>query len=332
MYCSDTCTVQHSTLLPKRYISLKNYPNLRVVIRDPIKSLAVYLLQLRSHFAPSASAVPKTMPLVTKLSSVTPQSLHCFRWLRSLTNPYFIQSRSFSTGGKRDDDSSKSKHDQTPQNEDDTAFGLDGFLHNVDIEEEDSTNVTIEDLTDSEDVTPELASDLVSRMVSASARSFAERNSIDGQILNAITPHTVSVLRASRICTNQVFAASSETYVYPIEKRVTAELLPERLNLSAPALEALRILSGPRDHGDYIKLSFDRYPTKEENRAFIVTKLDRLVSAAKLAVGDTVNTTPLNSWEEVTQEVQRQAVEELAEAGSLEKVLGQPEDRAEARA
>lgn len=232
------------------------------------------------------------------------------------------------TSGKNGDDlvppSSDKKADDVEKDEED-EFGMDNFLVH---EEEEEEIVPIEDTMkqiEDKEVTPEIANDLVNRMVDATARSLERRVSIHGNVLPAITPLSISVLRASRILTNTVHASGTNMMKYPIEKRVTAELHIDQLDLSAPAREALFILAKGRIqyHGRWVKLSFDRFPSKEENRAHIVTKMHRLVCAAKNAVGDEVDLTPLKTWDEVVEEVERQAIEDIEEAGSIERVLGQ---------
>lgn len=210
-----------------------------------------------------------------------------------------------------------------PLSEADDEFGMDDFLTTHE-EEEMDLETSLTELEEKEEVTPEIASDLVNRMVNATARNLEKRMSVRESVLPSITPHTISVLRASRICTNVVHASSSDAVPYPIEKRVTAELHVDRLGLSASACAALLELSGPRvrENGTWIKLSCDKFPTKEENRAYIVSRLHLLVSAAQNAVGQSVDLTPLNTWDDVVREVERQAAEEIDEAGSVQRVLG----------
>lgn len=217
-------------------------------------------------------------------------------------------------------DTQGTKRDVTPT---DDTFDLDDFL----VHEEEVTP-SVEDVQKEIDGTPEselsdeLASELVDRMVAATKLTPQGRRRPN--ILNEITPHTVSVLRASRIVTYTVTASGTNIFTYPIERRVKAELWVDQLNLSAPAREALLILAGRRvqQGGSWIKLSYDRFPTKDENRAYIVTLLDRLVAAAKNAVGEEVDRTCLNEWRDVVEEVRRQAASEIEDVGGIENLLG----------
>lgn len=229
------------------------------------------------------------------------------------------QRRDMSAGGKEGSGSSPSKEGGDDDNEND--FAMDDF--GAPDELDDDIDTTLKKLEDNdEDVTPELASDLVARMVEATTRKFNERNDM-GIIISNITPHTISALRASRISTNEIRAAGSELYSLPIEKKVTAELHIDLLNLSKSAREALELLAGPRLCGSYVKISCSQYPSKEENRAHIISQIDRLVSAAKVSVGEEVELTPLENWEDVAGEVEKQASDEVKEAGSLSLLLGE---------
>lgn len=204
-------------------------------------------------------------------------------------------------------------------------FGLDDFL--VHEEEHELTTSTksiqkkLENIPESQ-LDQTLALEMVDRMVAATKSTMEYPANRD--ILSSITPHTISVLRASRIITHSVQAAGTDVFKYPIEKRVKAQLWVDQLNLSPPARKALLLLAGPRvkEEGVWIKLSYDRFPTMEENRAYIVTLLDRLVAAAKTAVGDHVDQTPLSGWSDVVEAVRQQTQEEINEAGTIERVLG----------
>lgn len=204
-------------------------------------------------------------------------------------------------------------------------FGLDDFLVH---EEEEQLTTSTESIQKKLENTPEsqldqaLALEMVDRMVAATKSTLESPASRD--ILSSITPHTISVLRASRIITHSVQAAGTDVFKYPIEKRVKAQLWVDQLDLSPPAREALLLLAGPRvkEEGAWIKLSYDRFPTMEENRAYIVTLLDKLVAAAKTAVGDQVDQTPLSDWSDVVEAARQQTQEEINQAGTIERVLG----------
>lgn len=231
-----------------------------------------------------------------------------------------------SENGKDGKEPGKSTAGDASTHVEDDDFGMDDFVTTVHEEDENlDVEAMLNNLQDKPDATPEIASELVARMVDATARALEKKTSVHGNVLSAFTPHTISVLRASRICTNTVHASLSSMIKYPIEKRVTAELYLDKLDLSAPAREVLLQLSGPRvrENGAWVKLSCDKFPTKEENRAYIVTKLDLLVSAAKNAVGQSVNLAPLETWDDVVREVERQATDEIEEAGSVQRVLGE---------
>lgn len=218
------------------------------------------------------------------------------------------------SGRKGDDDG-----DGDGEDEEEDEFGTIGF----DVDDEEDV-ASVEDemsaLTDSNDVTPELASELVARMVKAATRSGPGEASSHG-VLPKISPHTISVLRASRICTNNVFAAGSHLYEYPVCKKVVALVEVPRLNLSRPAREALKALAGSRFTNDVVKISCNRYQTSAENQAHAVAVMDQLVGAAKAAVGDPVDESPLGSWDEVVQEVGRQASENADEAEQVDFLL-----------
>lgn len=204
------------------------------------------------------------------------------------------------------------------------GFGLDDFLEH----EEEDVSDSAESLQKKLESTPKseldesLALEMVDRMVAATKASLEAP--VRRDMMAAISPHTISVLRASRIITHTVQAAGTDTFKYPIEKRVKAQLWVDQLELSPPAREALLMLSERRvkEEGAWIKLSYDRFPTMEENRAHVVTLLDRLVAAAKTAVGDHVDRTPLANWDDVVETARQQAQEEIKEAGTIERVLG----------
>lgn len=244
-------------------------------------------------------------------------------WRKSCVSSRTICSKN--NKDEKESDKSVATRDTLTQGEVD-EFGMEDFLTTVaDENDKPDMEMMLNDMQDKQETTPEIASELVARMVDATARALEKQRSVHGNVLSALTPHTISVMRASRICTNVIHASNSSMMEYPIEKRVTAELHVNRLDLSLPAREALVQLSGPRvrDNGAWIKLSCDKFPTKEENRAYIVTRLHLLVSAAKNAVGESVNLTPLETWDDVVREVERQAADEIGEGGSVQRVLGE---------
>lgn len=224
------------------------------------------------------------------------------------------------SSGNGNDRSGDNPRHPVGTNEVEDEFELEGF--SADVEEEEEEEVTLEDLESSQaETTPELASELVAKMVESATRSRAAAAATKADILSAISPHTISVLRASRIAVNAVQAAGSEQYVYPITKKVTAKVNLPDLNLSKPAEEVLKSIAGPRVHGSVVKFSSEKFPSQAENQAHIVSQIDRLVAAAKLAVGEAVDTTPLGGWDEITAEVETQAASEISEAGGVSLLL-----------
>ncbi|PXF46366.1 hypothetical protein BWQ96_03865 [Gracilariopsis chorda] len=231
-------------------------------------------------------------------------------------------SRWLSTGSKKVGKGTGKEEDSSDIiDESEEEFGIDGFEILNEIEEED-VEATLEKVqTEEEDITPELASELVARMVEATTRRMSERTS--ASLLSCITPHTITCLRASRISTNTIQAAGSDLFKHPIEKKVTAEINIDSLNLSRPARAALEILSGPRLRDNLVHIGCNRFPSLEENRAHIVTQIDRLVAGAKTAVGENLDLRPLHSWDEIRREVNEIASEEVHEAGGIHFVLGE---------
>lgn len=259
------------------------------------------------------------------------KSVYCNAW-KTLVSQWrgLTSDTTGKKGGGSDARETPERKESAGEPDDEDGFGMEDFVTHEEEEEPEETVDVEETMNQLEgtEVTPEIASELVSRMVDATARSLERRNSIHGNILTSLTPHSISVLRASRICTNTVHAAGTEVHKYPIEKRVTAELQTDLLDLTDPAREALYVLSGPRvkARGKLIRLSCDRFPSKDENRAYIVTRLHCLVEEAKLAVGQTVDLSPLDSWDDVVREVEQQAGDEIEEAGSVQRVLGVAEN------
>lgn len=257
--------------------------------------------------------------------------------LWAFTPRHFVCNKSwrpFSSKGKNDDSNEgdeQHNHKDDEYDEEEDQFGLSG-LELDDIDGEDPEAALNELSGAGEDVTPELASEMVARMVKTASRSLTGKVFAKGDILSAISPHTISVLRASRVATNSIHAALSDVLVPPITKKVVAQISIAELNLTKPAEEALKYLAGPRLYGDVIRFSANRFPSRTENQTFIVSQLDRLVLAAKTAVGDTADTTPLESWEEVVEEVKRQAAEDILEAGGLSLLVGEPKTALEVKA
>lgn len=227
-----------------------------------------------------------------------------------------------STDGKNLGNGSGKEHEASTSPEDsEEQFGIDGFEILEEVEDEDIEATLQKVQTEEEDITPELASDLVARMVEATTRRMNERTS--ASLLSCITPHTIACLRATRISTNTIQAAGSDLLKHPIEKKVTADIDVDALNLSRPARMALEILSGPRLRDNLVHIGCNRFPSLEENRAHIVTQIDRLVAGAKTAVGEELDLKPLHTWDEIRQTVNQVASEEVKEAGGIHFVLGE---------
>eukprot|EP00177_Eucheuma_denticulatum_P007947 GFKZ01014465.1.p1 GENE.GFKZ01014465.1~~GFKZ01014465.1.p1 ORF type:complete len:275 (-),score=51.60 GFKZ01014465.1:189-1013(-) len=260
---------------------------------------------------------------------------HCARsrlLYKAQLNPL---NRQFSKKRKDDDthssptEAKSGSNDGENDDEEDDAFGLSGFdLGDIDDVDDDPS---LQDAPETDEgLTPELAAEMVQRMVRSATRSLMDQSPRKGEILTAITPHTISVLRASRICTNSVHAALSDVYVLPVTKKVNTVLHVSELKLSNPAAEALKQLAGPRVHGEEIRFSANKFPSREENQALIVSQLDRLVREAKYAVGEEVDLKKLESWDEIKEEVTRQAGEDIIEAGGLSLLIGEPKDAVQA--
>eukprot|EP00171_Calliarthron_tuberculosum_P020862 IDg20862t1 len=182
---------------------------------------------------------------------------------------------------------------------------------------------------ESGEITPELASELVTRMVASVIEKPPGGPQMSRTAITRITPHTVEVLRASRITTNEVVSPGADFDDYPINRKVVAEIDLTRLNLSTPAAEALRILAGPRYKGDHVIIGCDSFRTSEENQALAVSRIDGLVRAAKEAVGDKVDVREFGSWDEVVQEVSSQSGNDERENANLNFLLGKRDPRNE---
>lgn len=181
----------------------------------------------------------------------------------------------------------------------------DEMSFNVAVEEEEVPEVSIDTPISDEDVTPEMAEELVERMVAAASTTASSSGSAYG-IGGVITRHTISVLRAARFTTNEVFSPGADPDSYPINRKVAATLDVEQLALSPPAREAMRGIAGSRDKGDHVVIGCARFRSSEENLTFAVATLEHLVRAAKEAVGERVDSTVLSDWSDVEKEVRKQ--------------------------
>lgn len=200
----------------------------------------------------------------------------------------------------------------------------DEMSFNEEIEEEEEVpTLELDDTIDESEMTPEIASDLVERMVAA-ATSMPKAGSGGGMIASGIsdgiTAHTIQVLHAARLTTNEVLSPGSVPEDYPINRKVVAHLDLDRLQgLSIAAKEAMIGISGKRYNGtdNKIKIVANRFRTSEENQAFAVSTMEKLVRTAKQAVGESVSEEKLESWEDVQAVVKKQLEGEYVEVDAL---------------
>jgi len=196
------------------------------------------------------------------------------------------------------------------------------FNEEVEEEEEAPTLDLDNTLPDESEITPEIASDLVERMVAAatSMPKVGTAGVIATGISEGITAHTIQVLHAARISTNEVLSPGSVPEDYPINRKVIANLDLGRLKgLSIAAKEAMIAISGKRynESSNRIKIVANRFSSSEENQAFAVSTMEKLVRSAKEAVGEQVSYHKLESWDEVQAEVTKQLEGEDVDVGAL---------------
>lgn len=293
---------------------------------------------------------------------------------KGLLTPTTWTSNRYLASSTSSGDDSKGKPPTTDKPDDD-MFGMDDFVtSSVEDEKqpEDAEADMLQKLSDLEkanakveNLTPEMASELVSRIVSGTTTTSEKilSSSYKQNILPFISSHTISVLRAARLASNYVYSSASsedEYKTYPICRRVVGHLDISLLSLSEPAKQALILLAGKQrihrerkwdsnvphyeqrqrndddDDDDVdnngnvrIKISCDRFPAREENKAWIVCRMHELVKEAKVAVGDFSedDDVPLKDWNEVVKEVEKQAHEEIQlVGGSVEKLLGKKQE------
>lgn len=178
---------------------------------------------------------------------------------------------------------------------------------------------------DAASLTPELAAEVVARMVEAATTGGAGAGAVaaaapaassaatpadgaaaagapapadgggvsgsparGGRPRPALTAEAVMMVRAATLQSHTVYQAGQ--LPDPITRKVTAFVEVERLrrSLSAPALAALLALVGLRHRptDGTIKLPVDRHPTAGANRAAAVVLLGQLLRAAKASVGE----------------------------------------------
>lgn len=281
------------------------------------------------------------------------------------------QDESSSGGNKRSD----SKPEE--ESEDDGGmFGMDDFMtaDTAEINEEPIEDIskTLTDLEAQDDnITPEMASELVSKIVQSASTSLSSTSlagsamtsssspSASPLVLPHISAHTISVLKACRIESNHVMASATSLneYVYPIARKVVGYLDMSLIELSKPARKALVILAGkqridyqrvplkrrstwlePFERIDFekeadedanfadrddinIKVSCNKFPTRQENKAWVISRLHYLVAEAKKAVGEPVDDKPLAEWSDIEAEVKTQASEQVEQVGGDVKHL-----------
>lgn len=225
----------------------------------------------------------------------------------------------------------------------------------IGFEDDDEVDLTVDvtpavtltpaELDDAASLTPELAAEVVARMVQAATMGTdsgggggaspsspvattadGDQGSVTAPLGEEATPagvarstrprpaltaEAVTMLRAATLQSHTVFQAGR--LPMPITRKVTAFVSVEQLRraLSAPALAAVLALAGLRHRPaeGMIKLPVDRHPTADANRAAAVLLMGQLLRAAKASVGE-----PLadeggiqGGWAGLAAEVGRQA-------------------------
>lgn len=189
------------------------------------------------------------------------------------------------------------------------------------VDDTPAVSLTPAELEDAASLTPELAAEVVARMVQAATTgtdgggggaspSSPLATTADGDEDSvapplgeeagpagvargtrprpALTAEAVTMLRAGTLQSHAVFQAGR--LPMPITRKVTAFVAVEQLRraLSAPALAAVLALAGLRHRPaeGVIKLPVDRHPTADANRAAAVLLMGQLLRAAKASVGE----------------------------------------------
>lgn len=212
------------------------------------------------------------------------------------------------------------------------------------VEDTPAVSLTPAELEDAASLTPELAAEVVARMVqaattgtdggggAASASSPVTTTADGGNSSTppppgeeaapagaargsrprpALTAEAVTMLRAATLQSHTVFQAGR--LPMPITRKVTAFVAVEQLRrgLSAPALAAVLALAGLRYRPaeGVIKLPVDRHPTADANRATAVLLMGQLLRAAKASVGEALadDRGIQGGWAGLAAEVERQA-------------------------
>lgn len=212
------------------------------------------------------------------------------------------------------------------------------------VEDTPAVSLTPAELEDAASLTPELAAEVVARMVQAATAgtdggggaaspSSPLTTTADGNDSSAppppgeeaapagaargsrphpaLTAEAVTMLRAATLQSHTVFQAGR--LPMPITRKVTAFVAVEQLRrgLSAPALAAVLALSGLRYRPaeGVIKLPVDRHPTADANRATAVLLMGQLLRAAKASVGEALadDRGIQGGWAGLAAEVERQA-------------------------
>lgn len=215
----------------------------------------------------------------------------------------------------------------------------------VDLTMDDTPPVSLtpDEVVDASSLTPELASEVVARMVQAatvgtvgggsSADSSPLAATADGSAAGegspigdeaatddaargtrsrpGLTAEAVTMLRAATLQSHTVFQAAR--LPMPITRKVTAFVAVDDLRraLSAPALAAVLALAGLRYRPTegVIKLPVDRHRTADANRAAAVLLMGQLLRTAKASVGEALADERgiQGGWAGLAAEVERQA-------------------------
>jgi Mitochondrial ribosomal subunit protein len=145
------------------------------------------------------------------------------------------------------------------------------------------------------DMTPAQADALVRSMVSAAARS-ADPGTAALAAPPPLTVDDLNVLRHARIETNHIVSVGGERR---IERKAVGRVDLKALGLGRLAVAAVEEIAGPRCRDGMLRIVGDRYRSSEENVAWVASQLGKVVREAKNAVGDDVNDTVLETWDEV---------------------------------
>jgi Mitochondrial ribosomal subunit protein len=222
-----------------------------------------------------------------------------------------LSARGLSTGGGNDED----------DDEDDEFTSISTFDPAAAQAESDAADAAARALADApSDITPDMASALVTRMVEAATAAAGGGATAAGVAVPRpppMTAHTLSVVRAARITTHSVIAAAGSKHRYPISAKVTARVDIGLLRLSRLARAALEEIAGPRLVGNILTINVQKYATSAENEAHAVAVMGRALAEARLAVGETIDDAPLDSWDGVIAAVKQQTARDSEEVRAM---------------